>query len=275
MKCAWQDLLNILPPGYRTEVDRLKKKGVWEIRLRLGRCPEFVGTWGSEWLTTPVSAPDILYVINSASKYSPWSAESISRGFLTTSGGHRIGICGKAVIRDGTLFSIKEPTGLCVRVASDHPGIAKGLPEQGNVLIIGKPGAGKTTLLRDLIRQRSNSDRGAISVVDERGELFPGEIFDPGLRTDILSGCSKAQGIEMLLRTMGPDIIAVDEITADADCESLIHSSLCGVKLLATAHAANREELNSRPIYQKLLSCEIFDWLVILQQDKSWRLERM
>lgn len=79
----------------------------------------------------------------------------------------------------------------------------------------------------------------------------------------------------MLLRTMSPGAIAVDEITADEDCDALLQSGWCGVELLATAHAANAEELNRRPIYQKLILNRLFDWLVILQQDKSWRLERM
>ena len=275
MKCAWQDLLNSLPQEYRNDVDRFRKKGLWEIRMRLNRYPELVGIWGSESLPITVSAQDIQYVVNVSSKYSPWAAESISQGYITTPGGHRIGICGTAVIRSGTIQTIKDPTGLCIRVATDHPGIAQGLPNRGSLLIIGKPGAGKTTLLRDLIRQRSQNEGCAVSVVDERRELFPDGAFDPGYRTDILLGCSKTQGIEMLLRTMGPDTIAVDEITADGDCEALVHSSRCGVTLLATAHCSCREELVSRPVYQKLLHGNIFQWLVILQQDKSWRLERM
>ncbi len=275
MKCAWQDLLSVLPPGYRGEVNDQGKMGLWELRMRAGYPPELVGAWGSAWLSDTATSQDIRYVVNAASKYSPWAARTISQGYLTTPGGHRIGICGKGVTNDNELITIKESTSLCIRVARDHPGVAKGLPEQGSVLIIGKPGAGKTTLLRDLIRQRSEQGHSAISVVDERGELFPEGIFDPGKRTDVLSGCSKAKGIEMLLRTMGPGTIAVDEITSDRDCDALLHGGWCGVSLLATAHASGKEELHRRPVYEKLISYRLFDWLVILQQDKSWILERM
>lgn len=275
MKCAWQEFLRVIPTELRSEVDRLGRGGLWELRLRIGMPPELVGPWGSKWLMEITKKSDIQYVINGASQYSPWAAKTVTQGYLTTSGGHRIGLCGQAVMQNGSVLSLKEPSSLCIRVARDHPGIAKGIPDQGSVLIIGRPGAGKTTLLRDLIRMRSQNGTQAISVVDERGELFPVGAFDPGSRTDILHGCPKPAGIGMLLRTMSPGAIAVDEITADDDCDALLQSGWCGVELLATAHAANREELNRRPIYQKLIKNRLFDWLVILQQDKSWRLERM
>lgn len=275
MKCAWQDFLDVLPPDYRLDVDSQGKGGLWELRMRCGQPAELVGAWGSRWLQHTVQKQDIRYVVNAASRYSPWAAHTISQGYLTTAGGHRIGLCGKGVLQDCGLITIKEPTSLCLRVARDHPGIAKGLPEHGSILIIGKPGAGKTTLLRDLIRQRSDTGIASVAVVDERGELFPEGIFRAGKRTDILSGCTKASGIDMVLRTMGPGVIAVDEITADSDCDALLHSGWCGVSLLATAHAAGREELDQRPVYKKMISYRLFDWLVILQQDKSWKLERM
>ena len=141
-------------------------------------------------------------------------------------------------------------------------------------MILGKPGSGKTTLLRDLIRARG--ERENVSVVDERGELFPPcGSFPPGAHTDIITGCTKSQGIEALLRTMGPAVIAVDEITAKEDCDALIQAGWCGVQLLATVHAANREDLMHRPVYQPLLHCGLFDTLVVMQADKSFHTERI
>ena len=275
MKCAWQELLNVLPPEYRADVDRLGKGNLWELRLRSGHSPEFVGPWGSKWMTVPVKSQDIRYVVNAASRYSPWAAGSIAHGYLTTAGGHRIGFCGDTVMAENEAVTIKNPTSLCIRVARDHPGIAGGLPATGSLLIIGPPGAGKTTLLRDLVRHRSEAGPGAVAVVDERRELFPEGVFDTGPRTDVLTGCPKSQAVEMVLRTMGPRTIAVDEITAEADCEALIRSGWCGVELLATAHGKDREELFHRPVYRKLVEYRLFDWLVILQEDKSWKVERM
>lgn len=57
--------------------------------------------------------------------------------------------------------------------------------------------------------------------MDERLELA-GAVhgvpqFDLGPHTDVLSGCPKAAGMQMLLRGMNPEWLAVDEITSPAD----------------------------------------------------------
>jgi stage III sporulation protein AA len=113
-------------------------------------------------------------------------------------------------------------------------------------------------------------------VVDEREELFPpGCGFDTGPRTDILSGCRKATGIDMVLRTMGPELIAMDEITSTEDCDALEQALWCGVRLVATVHAASKRDLLGRSIYSKLVRSGLFDTLIVLQRDKSWSMERM
>ena len=171
------------------------------------------------------------------------------------------------------MTGIREVTSLCIRIAKDFHGISEGIPIDCSILILGAPGWGKTTLLRDLIRCRSQDQQ--ISVVDERGELFPWESFDAGKHTDVMRGCPKQDAIPMLLRTMGPGCIAVDEITAQEDCTALLHAAWCGVTLLATAHAASRLDLERRTIYRTLLEQKLFENLVILHSDKSWLLERM
>ena len=175
---------------------------------------------------------------------------------------------------------ISLPTSLCIRVARDFENISKTAAGiTGSILIIGPPGSGKTTLLRDLIRQKSGSGLGSVSVVDEREELFPlykGQpCFDAGSCTDILSGCPKSVGIEAVLRSMNPRWIALDEITAQADCEALLHAGWCGVNLLATAHAGSIHDLQSRPVYQPLIHCKLFHTVLVLHRDKSWTTERI
>ena len=224
-------------------------------------------------LRRDVREEDLNYIVNVASRYSPWAAATSAQGYLTAPGGHRIGLCGEAVIQRCAMTGLRQVRSLCIRVARDLPGIAHALDHlDGSILIIGRPGSGKTTLLRDLIRYRSL--KGSVAVVDERGEIFP-KGFDIGNRTDILTGCPKSYGIDILLRTMGPTTIAVDEITAETDCEAMIKAGWCGVGLLATAHAASREDLASRPVYRPLVESRLFDSIVILRPDKSWKLERM
>jgi len=280
MKCAWDALLSILPPRMKVEVDKHGKNTLQELRLRLGQCPQLVTSRGILWLEGYVTEQEIGFVVNMASRYSPWSAATVSNGFITARGGHRIGLCGAAVISNGEMTAIRTPTSLCIRVARDFPDIAaKASAVSGNILILGPPGSGKTTLLRDLIRQKSALGRGSVAVVDEREELFPlsqgGYCFDTGMCTDILTGCPKSTGIETALRTMGPAWIAVDEITAAQDCVAMIQAGWCGVKLIATAHASSVADLRSRPIYRSLMECNLFETALIMQPDKSWRKERI
>lgn len=280
MKCAWQAYLNLLPIWMREYVDKHGRETLQEIRLRLNLQPELLTGSGTYWIDRPVTIDDLRFCVNVASRYSPWATGSLALGFITAPGGHRIGICGDAVVNNQTMTGIHSPTSLCIRVARDFPGIAgRAVNLEGSILIIGKPGSGKTTLLRDLIREKSNKGPGSIAVVDERGEIFPVinhlTCFFPGKRTDILTKCSKPQGIEAVLRNMGPDTIAVDEITAQSDCEALIRAGWCGVNLLATAHAGNYKDLLSRSVYRPIIESKLFQTILIIQPDKSWKLERM
>ena len=259
----------------RKDVDSLGKETLQELRLRISHPPELVCAGGSAWLPQDTSQEDIAFVIHTASRYSPWAVGTVAKGYLTSKGGHRIGLCGDVVIKEDRPTGIRTASSLCIRVARDFPGIAaKAAGAYGNILILGPPGSGKTTFLRDLIRQISNSDAGSVAVVDERGELFPTGFYT-GRRTDVMTGCKKGSGIDMLLRTMGPTCIALDEITEEEDCLALIKSCGCGVRILATAHGSALEDLKRRPIYRDLLSSGIFQTAIIMTLDKSWHIERL
>lgn len=273
MLCAWNELLSILPPQLRKDVDRLGKDKLQELRLRINAPPELVTEDRSLFLSKAITRDDLSFVINTASRYSPWASATAAKGYITAPGGHRIGVCGEVVYRNGMVEGIREVYSLCLRVARDFPGAVKNVETlNGSVLILGAPGWGKTTLLRDLIRQLS--DKETVAVVDERGELFP-DGFLRGKRMDVLMGCPKPEGLDMLLRTMGPSCIAVDEITAEADCNALIQAANCGVRLLATAHAASMQDYLGRTVYKSLVFHRVFETILILRRDKSYAMERM
>lgn len=273
MKCGWQELLMILPGWLADELRNNPLDNLQEIRLRIDREPQLVLAEGSRWLNRKVSRDDLNFCINTASRYSPWAAQSMASGYLTAPGGHRIGVCGEAVVKDGNVTGIRHVQSLCIRVARDVRGIGAACALlKGSILLLGPPGSGKTTLLRDLARQIAEHE--TVAVVDERGELFPVG-FLQGKCMDVLQGCPKAQGIGMLLRTMGPACIAVDEITAEGDCQALLRAGWCGVRLLATAHGAQVHDLQNRPVYKTLASKGLFDHVIVMNRDKSWHEERM
>jgi len=273
MTCAWNEFLSVLPLNLRREVDRLGREELEELRLRCNAPPELVLPGKSIWLLNKCTCQDLQFVVNAASHYSPWTAATMAQGYITVQGGHRIGFCGAGSVKEHKHFMIRDVQSLCIRIARDFRNIAPE-PEKdmGSILILGAPGWGKTTLLRDLIRKISN--QSCVCVADERGELFPIG-FERGKRTDVLTGCGKQEGIEMLLRTMTPVYIAVDEITAPADCEIIVKAANCGVRILATAHAASLREFRQRSVYQPLIANRVFETFLILNKDKSSTAERM
>ena len=178
-------------------------------------------------------------------------AEELKRGYLTVTGGHRIGIAGEMTEIKAGEVALRHVYYMNIRIARNVKGAANGvlqyLYQKGRLqstLFISPPGYGKTTVLRDAIRQISNGNswgRGqTLAVIDERMELSGGEASqrrsDIGVRTDILSGCLKQKGIMMVLRSMGPEVIAVDEIGSREDLEALRQAANCGCSLLATMH---------------------------------------
>ena len=79
----------------------------------------------------------------------------------------------------------------------------------------------------------------------------------------------------MVLRTMGPEVIAVDEITAGEDCLALRQAVGCGVRLLATAHAESVWDIKRRPLYRPILEENIFDSVLVMNRDQTFREERI
>lgn len=274
MNIMKQELLSILPVRYRPHFREERLASIQEIRLRLNQPVKLVLQHQQEALEPIVASDDLRFCVNAASNYSPWNALSLRHGYLTAPGGHRLGLCGESA--GETLRSLSS---ICIRVCKDISGLCDHLSVHDSTLIIGPPGSGKTTLLRDLIRTISSRGAESVSVVDERSEIFPisggKSCFDAGMNTDILSGREKAAGISMVLRAMGPGWIAVDEITAEADCQALLRAGWCGVKLLATAHASDLSDLRNRMIYRALLNSGLFRNVIVMHRDQTSHLERM
>lgn len=278
---AWRQAAELLPERLYKACPADRSFEWEEIRLRCGR-PPFALIGNEEFVLseTRVKREDLERILERATGASLHaSIEALRSGYLSYRG-LRIGVCGTVVQENGEIEGFRHISSLAIRIPRECRGLCETLIRQlypiryQNTVILSPPGGGKTTALRDLIR--SLSDRGnRLAVVDERNELSGSEGaeagFDLGRHTDVLIGGRKDVSVMMLLRTMNPQILAMDEISSAEDSELVRQTIGCGVGILATAHASGPEEFRLRPLYRKLADEQVFTWAVTIRQAGSKR----
>jgi len=290
VKKIQSEILCHFPPRLREAVvdklQEIKKNNHREIRLeeiclRAERSTILVGNTFEEVILEP-SKNDIDYIVRSISKQSLYAYENeIANGFITLKGGHRVGLCGQVVCHNGDVSSMKNISALNFRIAGNYIGNWKRVKQflklkdgrVGNVLIVSPPRCGKTTLLRELTRSISDGvgmTSGKVSLIDERSEIAACSEGVPqnnvGIRTDVLDGCPKQQGIQMVLRSMSPEVIVCDEIGNEGDTAALLSAVNSGVKVIVSAHGNSVEDLNRRSETSKLIHSGMFDFIVVLDR---------
>lgn len=294
-----EEVIRLFPETIREILQQAdwNPEGIQEIRLRAQK-PLLLRQSGQEYFIARqgfltkhreqayrVSEEEIRKTMELVGNYSLYAyEEELRQGFLTIQGGHRVGVAGKTIMEEQRVKGLQQISCINIRFAHQITGCAdQVIPyvvEKGTIchtLIISPPGCGKTTLLRDLVRQISDGWEEfpgiTVGVVDERSEIggsyrgIPQN--DVGIRTDLLDCCSKSEGMVMLLRSMAPQAIAVDEIGNYEDIRAIEMTLNSGCRLLATVHGSSIEEIRKKPLLERLMKEHVFERYILLQKESA------
>lgn len=283
-------IIHILPQKIKEVIqqENIEISCLQEIRLRVGK-PLLFLYQGKERIpgqdsgqTHIVTKEEISQVLEQISKFSLYAyEEEMKQGFLTVEGGHRVGMTGQAIVDHGVIQNLRHIASMNIRISHEILGCAdKIFPMISkhqrllHTLLVSPPGCGKTTLLRDIVRQVSDGNRyvkaATVGVVDERSEIAGCYLGVPqnhlGMRTDVLDCCPKAEGMLMMIRSMRPEVLAVDEIGDPQDVQAISYAMHCGCKMLASAHGESMQELLEKPVFSKMIQEKRFERYVFLEQ---------
>jgi stage III sporulation protein AA len=282
-------IISVLPPNIAGVIDKIPphaKERLEEVRVRVNRPLELIVDGMPLFPSYTVTDSDGMHLLNKISKYSIYALEEeLKRGYITISGGHRIGLAGKVITEKGKVKAIRNVSSFNIRIAKQKVGAADPLlpylfhDRWLSTMIIGPPQTGKTTLLRDLARLMSTGINEKaipsckVGIVDERSEIAGCVNGIPqhelGVRIDVLDGCPKAEGMMMMIRSMSPDVIVVDEIGRMEDSEAAMEAVNAGVGLLMSVHAFSYEELENRPGIRDIISLKAVKRFVELSRSNG------
>lgn len=245
-----------------------------EIRIRTGRpvmllYGNIARVPDEHFLPTPENIAQQIQIFCKSSRYA--YQEEMKQGFLTLSGGHRVGLGGRAVMKHEEVIAMSDFSSVNIRVSREYPDCS--LPLIGkitegnriyNTVLISPPGVGKTTFLRDIGRILSRKFR--VSIVDERSEIAAVKNgtpqFDVGLQTDVLDAFPKNIGMRNALRSLSPDVLITDEIGDEKDKKAILEVLKGGCKIITSMHGYSIEEAQEK----KSALMALFEYAVLLKK---------
>lgn len=258
--------LDYLPNDIKFALMNVNSNLITEIRLRNGQ-PVIIEYYGEYKYLNRFGlsdrSNDAIYCKNADEIISAMMGgnvftftEQLKRGFITLSGGVRVGIAGEYVCDGASVNTIKNITSLNIRIPHDVVGCAESIydiikTKRENVLIYSMPGLGKTTYLRDIAKFISKEKLGNLLIFDERNEItatynnIPS--FDLGDRCDIVRGGNKKISIEQAIRSMKPQIIVCDELYGEDDFNAIKYATVCSIRVIASTHITDRSLLKEMP----------------------------
>ena len=197
---------------------------------------------------TAAQMEEILYTLCDGSVHTHQT--ELAEGYLTTRTGCRVGIGGQFAEREGGGVLLQAVSSFNFRIA--------------RVRECRLPAELLQTLQQRFTGMLLTGQDRMVSVLDERGELFPPDRPDAAEGLDRIAGLPKARAVQMALRTLAPQVILLDELGSLRETAALEQGFWSGVDFIASVHASGPEDALRRPQVQYLQRRGMLQVLVVL-----------